>query len=175
MKRRPRRSIPAVLTAVVLLAVCVFAAVVAIQLILGQTPWISYQNISEWLHGTRWNNVVPAVAGGVAALAGLILLAAAILPGKLVVLPLDGGTGSGASRRSYRSTLRAAASAVDGVTGTKLKVKRRKVTARIRTARTSTDGLSDAIHAAIERRLAQVAPATVPAIKVRINAVRSTS
>lgn len=175
MKRRPRRSTPAVLTAVVLLAACVLVAVVAVQLILRQTPWVSYQSVAGWLHARHWNDVIPLVAGVAAVLAGLVVLSAAVLPGKLVVLPLEGETDSGASRHSYRTTLRSAVSGVDGVAGVRVRVKRRKVLARVRTARTTTEGLADAVHAAIERRLTQIGPATVPAIKVRIKATRSRS
>ena len=173
MKRRPRRSTPAVLVAVVLLAGCVLAAVVAIQLILGQTPWISFPGVAGRLRETRWSDAVPALAGGSAALVGLTLLAVAVLPGKLVVLPLKGETDSGASRHSYRSTLRAAVSRVDGVSDATVKVTRRRVSARIRTARASTEGLAEAVRAAIEGRLAQIAPATAPAVKVRIKSTRS--
>ncbi|MEA5363001.1 DUF6286 domain-containing protein [Amycolatopsis sp., V23-08] len=175
MKRRPRRSTPAALVAVVLLAGCVLAAVVAIQTIFGQAPWISYSGIADRLHATHWNDLVPVLAGVAAGVLGLVLLAAAFLPGKLVVLPLQGETDSGASRRSYRSTLRAAASDVDGVAAATLKVKRRKVIARVRTARTNVEGLPEAVRTAIERRLAQIAPATTPAVKVRVTSTRSTS
>ncbi len=174
MKRRPRRSTPAALTALVLLAVCALVAVVAIQLILGQQPWISYDSVAGWLRAQHWNDLIPAVAGGVAVLLGLILILAAVLPGKLTVLPLRGELESGASRRSYRSTLHAAASGVDGVSAAKLTLKRRKVTARVRTERTGTDGLSEAVHAAVSRRLAQITPATEPAVQVTVKATRST-
>lgn len=175
MKRRPRRSIPAALTALVLLSACVSTAVVAIQIVTGQPPWISYASVAGWLHGQHWNDVPAAVAGGVAVLLGLILILAAVLPGKLTVLPLQGEPESGASRRSYRSTLRAAASGVDGVSQVTLKLDRRTVTARVRTERTNSEGLSEAVRAALSRRLTQIAPAFEPAVKVRVKATRSTS
>jgi hypothetical protein len=175
VKRRPRRSTPATLTALVLLAACALVAVVAIQMILGETAWIRYQTVADALHNAHWNDLVPAIAGGAAALLGLVLLLAAVLPGKLTVLPLDGDLSSGASRRSYRSTLRAAASTVDGVAGAKLKVKRRKVSAKVDTARTSTDGLADAVRAAIEHRLDQITPAVRPTVKIKVHAARSAS
>jgi Family of unknown function (DUF6286) len=175
VKRRPRRSVPATITALVLLAACALVAVVAIQLILGATPWISYKSIVEALHNAHWNDLVPAIAGGVAALLGLVLLLTAALPGKLTVLPLDGDLSSGASRRSYRSTLRAAASTVDGVAGVKLKVKGRKVSAKVSTGRTSTDGLADAVGVAIEHRLDQITPAVRPTVNIKVHAARSAS
>ncbi|MEC3982533.1 DUF6286 domain-containing protein [Amycolatopsis sp. H20-H5] len=175
MKRRPRRSTPATLTAVVLLAACALVAVVAIQMIVGETPWVSYRAVADALHNAHWNDLVPAIAGGVAALLGLILLLAAILPGKLTVLPLDGDLDSGASRRSYRSTLRTAASTVDGVSGAKLTVKRRKVTTKVSTGRTNTEGLAEAVRAALEHRLDQVSPALRPKLKIKVQAARGES
>lgn len=175
MKRRPRRSVPAVLVALVVLAGCVLAATVAVQTIIGEKPWIRYDTVASALHGTRWSDPLPAIAGGVVALLGLLLLVAAIVPGRPTVLPLGGGTDSGASRRGYRSTLRAAASTVDGVSAAKLKVKRSKIVSVVTTGRTNTAGLADAVRAAIEHRLSQIGPATVPAVRVRVKATRSAS
>ncbi len=178
MKRLPRRSAPAVLTAVVLLAVCVLVATVAIQTILGHTPWVDYRTAADALNATRWNDLVPVIVGGAAAVLGLVLLLAAFLPGKPTVLPLrDDETSieSGASRRSYRSTLRTAATGVDGVSGAALSVGRRKVAAVVRTDRTNTDGLADAVRASLEHRLDQIAPAGRPELKVKIKSARSAS
>ncbi|MGW5701611.1 DUF6286 domain-containing protein [Amycolatopsis japonica] len=175
MKRRPRRSVPAVLVALVVLAGCVLAAAVAVQTIIGEKPWISYDAIASALHDLRWSDPLPAIAGGVVALLGLLLLVSAVVPGKPTVLPLEGGTDSGASRRSYRSTLRTAASTVDGVSAAKLKVKRRAIVSVVTTGRTNTAGLADAVRSAIEHRLAQIGPAAVPAVRVRVKATRSAS
>ncbi len=175
MKRRPRRSVPAVLVALVVLAGCVLAAAVAVQTIIGEKPWVSYDAVASALHGTRWSDPLPAIAGGVVALIGLLLLVSAIVPGRPTVLPLEGGLDSGAARRSYRSTLRTAASTVDGVSAAKLKVKRRGIVSVVTTGRTNTEGLADAVRAAIEHRLSQIGPATVPAVRVRVKATRSAS
>ncbi|UOZ04890.1 DUF6286 domain-containing protein [Amycolatopsis sp. WQ 127309] len=175
MKRRTRRGVPATLTAVVLLAACVVVAVVAIQMIAGATPWLSYPSVARTLHDAHWNDPVPAVAGGVSALLGVILLLAAMLPGRLTVLPLEGEVDSGASRRSYRSTLRSAASTVDGVSRARVKLRRRSISAEVTTGRTNTDGLADAVSRAIERRLDQLTPVARPAVRVRVHAARSTS
>lgn len=175
MKRRPRRSAPATLAALVILAVCVLAAAVSIQLIVGAQPWISYAAVTGWLHDRRWTDLVPAIAGGVAALLGLVLLLAAVLPGRATVLPLRGDLDSGASRRSYRSTLRVAASTVDGVSGAKLKLGGRRVKAVVTTARGNTDGLADAVRTAVEQRVGQIDPATPPAVKVRLKTSGSPS
>ncbi|WP_370964484.1 DUF6286 domain-containing protein [Amycolatopsis sp. cg9] len=172
MKRRPRRSVPAVLTAVVVLAACVLVAVVAIQTIVGERPWISFGSVASALHDLRWTDAVPAVAGGVVALLGLVLVLGAVLPGALTVLPLGGPFDAGAARGSYRSTLRAAAASVDGVSGAAVKVGARRVKVRVKTARTRPDGLADAVRAAVGHRLDQIGPATRPAVSVRVRAPR---
>lgn len=178
MKRRPRRGAPAVLTAVALLAACVLVATAAVQAILGEPALIDYRAAADSLHTTRWNDVGPLVVGCAAVVLGLVLLLAAVLPGKPTVLPLrDGETAfeSGASRRSYRSTLRAAASGVDGVSGAALSVGRRRVSAVVRTERTTTDGLADAVRASLDHRLDQIAPEDRPELKIKIKAARSES
>ncbi|TDV48744.1 DUF6286 domain-containing protein [Actinophytocola oryzae] len=181
MRRLPRRTTPAAVTAVVLLAVCVLTAISAIQLIAGQRPLVSYAAIAELAHTTRWDSPAVVVAACVVALVGLVLLVAAVLPGRPTVIPLrNGETGSdtvldsGASRRSLRSTLHAAANGVDGVTATTLTLRGKKVTAAVRTNRTTVAGLDEAVRAAIGRRLDQIAPATRPAVRVRVIATRRT-
>jgi len=159
----------------VLLAACVLVAVVAIQMLLGETPWIRYDTVTGALHDTRWSDVVTAVAGAVAVVLGLAMTLAALLPGKPTVLPLRGDPDSGASRRSYRSTLRTAASTVDGVSGATVKLKPRTVFAKVSTGRTTTDGLADAVRHAVEHRLDQIGPVVRPTVKVKIRATRSTS
>lgn len=180
MRRLPRRTIPAAVTALVLLGVCVLTAISVIQLLADQRPLISYAAIAELAHTTRWDNLAVAVGAGLVMLIGLILLIIAILPGRPTVIPLqatgtDAVLDTGASRRSLRSTLHAAANAVDGVTATRLTLRGKTVTAAVRTHRTTPEGLAEAVRAAISHRLDQISPATRPAVRVRVIAPRSTS
>jgi len=180
MRRRPRRTIPAAITALILCALCVLTAISAIQLLAGQRPLISYAALADLAHTTRWDSLAVAAAAGLVMLIGFILLLTAILPGRPTVIPLraiDTGAAldTGASRRSLRSTLHAAADAVDGVTATTLTLRRRTVTAVVRTHRTTREGLAEAVRAAISHRLDQISPATRPAVRVRVIAPRSTS
>jgi hypothetical protein len=179
MRRRPRRTFPAAVTALILLSVCVLTAISTIQLLAGQRPLISYAALADLAHTTRWDSLAVAAAAGLVMLIGLIVLLTAILPGRPTVIPLratdTAAIDAGASRRSLRSTLRAAADAVDGVTATTLTLRRRTVTAAVRTHRTTPEGLAEAVRAAISHRLDQISPATRPAVRVRVIAPRSTS
>jgi len=82
---------------------------------------------------------------------------------------------SGASRRSFRATLRAAAARVDGVDKVGLKLGRRDVRVRVTTHRTRPDGIADSVRAAVAARIDRVDPARRPAVKVRLRTSRSTS
>ncbi|WNV88448.1 DUF6286 domain-containing protein [Umezawaea sp. Da 62-37] len=166
MIRRPRRSVPATLTAIVLLAVCVATATWTVQKLIGRTPYVPLPN-------PHWNDLSVAIAGGVLAVLGLVMLMAAVLPGKPMVVPLtEDESDAGASTRSLRTTLQAAADSVDGVTATKLKVRRGKVIAKVRTNRTNTDGLDDAVRAALDQRLSQIPLVAPPSPRIRTRSAR---
>lgn len=178
MKRRPRRTLPATLTALALLAAGAVVAVVAIQLIINERPWIDYGAVATALHDTRWRDTVVLYTGIGAAVVGLILIAAAVLPGRPTVLPLSGdreNMDSGASRRSLRSTLRAAASGVDGVASAKLALGSRRARTAVRTNRTVTEGLDESVRTAVDHRLDQITPQRRPALAVRVHAPRNPS
>ncbi|ATY11932.1 hypothetical protein CU254_16785 [Amycolatopsis sp. AA4] len=175
MKRRTRRSLPASLTAAVLLAVCVLTAVAAIQRLTGHQPWLDYRAVATAVHDAHWTDLVPALISGAVAVVGLVLLWAALLPGKRRILPLTGDPDSGADSADYRSALRAAAADVDGVERAKLSTGSRKVKVRVKTARTRTDGLADAVRAAVESRLDHISPVRRPAVSVRVRASREAS
>ena len=63
MIRRPRRTVPATIVALVLLAVCVLTATAVIQSLLGQTPLVSLDQLLAVSSGQRWNSAaVVAIA-----------------------------------------------------------------------------------------------------------------
>jgi len=177
--RRPRRGIPATLTALVVLVACALIATISIQLLTGRPPLISYPTIADNLHRAQWRDLAVAVVAGVVALVGLVLLLAALVPGKAMVLPLDAadtaGTGltAGVSRRSLRSTLRIAADSVDGIASTTLRLRGNTITVVARADRTDDTGLADAVREAVGARVDQLAPAVPPTVRVRVHAARS--
>ncbi|WP_037370609.1 DUF6286 domain-containing protein [Amycolatopsis orientalis] len=175
MKRRTRRSFPASVTAVVVLAVCVLAAVAAIQRLTGHQPWLDYRAVAAAVHGAQWTDLVPALVSGAVAVLGLVLLWAALLPGKRRILPLTGTPDSGADATGYRTALRTAAAEVDGVDRAQVATGARKIKVRVKTARTRTDGLADAVRAAVESRLDRISPVRRPAVSVRVRATRESS
>lgn len=175
MIRRPRRGLPATLTALALLAASVLVATSAIQLLAGGQPVLDYAAFAEALNSTTWNDVVVAVVGALAAVLGLVLLLAVVTPGKATVLPLSDDPAdldSGVSRHSMLRDLRAAANSADGVTSAKVKLRGRKLTAKVRTDRTAANTVADSVGTALRWRLDQISPATKPALRVRITSAR---
>ncbi|KOV84525.1 DUF6286 domain-containing protein [Nocardia sp. NRRL S-836] len=172
MTRRSRRSLPAVLTALVLLAVCALVAVCAIQLAMGGTPLISYSAVADTLHGTSWAAREVLIAAAVAAAAGLVLVLVAVVPGRSRTAALDERTS--VSRRGLRNAVRAAAR-VDGVESAAVRVARSRVKAAVRTRRTNTEGLADTVRESVQRRLAEIALARTPRVVVRVKASRGAS
>ncbi|MEC3975644.1 DUF6286 domain-containing protein [Amycolatopsis sp. H20-H5] len=175
MIRRPRRSTPSALVALVLLAACAFVAVVLIQRLIGERPWLSYETAASRVHATAWQDLPVLIGGGAAVVIGLLLLFAAILPGRPTVLPLVSGADhvdTGATRTSLRTSLRGAVASVDGVSSAKVKLGRKKVVAKVGTNRTTTDGMADAVREAVGKRLDEVAPLTRPRVRVRVSSAR---
>lgn len=175
MKRRPRRGVPAALAALLVFAAGALTAIVAIQLLVDERPWVSYDWAATTLHDLRWRDTAVLIAGVVVAAVGVLVVAIAVTPGRPTVLPLrdnESEVDSGASRRGLVGTLRAAAAGVDGVAATRLRLRRRGVRATVRTNRVTTDGLDDAVRTAVERRLTEIGPATDLTVRARVATTR---
>jgi hypothetical protein len=163
------------LTALVALVLCALLATVAIQLISGRPPVLDYQSVAANLHRAQWRDLAVAITGGVVALVGLVLLLAAVIPGRAMVLPLGADETdlvAGVSRRSLLLTLRSAAGAVEGVAKVRLALRGRTIAVVAHADRTDDTGIADALRSAIQGRIEQLAPATTPTVKVRVRPAR---
>ncbi|GLZ55697.1 DUF6286 domain-containing protein [Actinomycetospora sp. NBRC 106378] len=195
MTRRPRRTLPALLVALVLLALGALAATSAIQTLLGRTPVVSLDAVPGALSGVAWESPIVLIVAGVAAVVGLVLLLAAILPGPSHVLPLTaapattaptaGGdaeawgpwSGSGVEaagwhRHDLALRLRRRAADVEGVTGATAKVRRRSVKVVARTHRGSTGDLRQAVESALSTDLDSLGLARRPRLRVSVSSTR---
>lgn len=180
MMRRPRRSVPATVLALVLLGAAVVAAIVAIRSLLGLSPLVSGQAVTTFLADRTWNDPVTITAGVIAAVIGLLLLAAAVLPGPPTVLSLSGDadgagqdhTDAGVSRRSLRSDLAATAAMADGVSRTRLRVRRRHVMTTVSTPAAATDGIPEQVRSLLSERLDEIHLARPLTVRVRASTER---
>ncbi|MBB4935239.1 hypothetical protein F4561_006133 [Lipingzhangella halophila] len=174
---RPSRSWPALLAGLVLLAGAVLIAAEIVSTLVGSPLGIiPVGAIVPVLSGTGWNH--PAVLGvsGALVLLGLILLVAALIPGRGGYLPLrtgDPALAVGLSRAGMRSALATAAREVDGVEGARVSVGRRRVRVRANTHLRAADGLREAVGDAVRERLAELAPLRPLRIRTRIKLAKA--
>jgi hypothetical protein len=180
MTRRSRRVIPASLLALAILAVCVVAIISVSQELAGQAPLVPLAALGRHVRALRLDGAVMVTAGAVAAGVGLILLGCALIPGRSETLPLsapgqEAGQGaapvSGVSRTGLRRALAATVADVDGVTAARVRVRVRRVTARVRTELDSPQALRAAVSHAVDQRLSQAGLARAPDVRVSVRRV----
>jgi hypothetical protein len=177
MIRRPRRVVPAVLVALVLLAAAVFVIWSCVDLLLGRPPLVPFDAIARRAAALHGDELLVLAAGGVVAGLGLVLLACAWLPGVPNVLTLaDVGdqTSAGVTRRSLRNAVARAAGSVDGVAKAGAKVGAGRVRATVSTPLGESGDLSERVRSAVGSRLTAIALHRAPSVKVKINRSRST-
>ncbi|WP_280426540.1 DUF6286 domain-containing protein [Nocardia carnea] len=135
MIRRSRRTLPAVLVALVVAAVCVAVIVSLAQRWAGAPEFLSYDTVARELHATTWNEWPVLVVALALLAAGALLLAAAVLPGRPRVLPLRTGDDmdAGVPTGELRALLRGAATTVDGVNSARIVLRRETVRAVVDT------------------------------------------
>ncbi|WP_069166410.1 DUF6286 domain-containing protein [Nocardia altamirensis] len=171
MKRRPRRVLPAIVVAVLVLALCVAVAVSLIQRLVGAHEFLAYDTVATDLHGMTWNEV-PVLGVGIAAMVlGFALLGLALWPGKPAVLPLaaDDGLIAGVTRGGLRTALRSTARSVDGVGSARIRLRRNAVKVSARTDRTGADGMPEAICDTLTRRVQEISPQPVRHVRAKLH------
>lgn len=176
MIRRPRRTVPATIVSLILLAVSLGVAISCIQLIAGSPPLIPFATLGEIGRDATWND--PAVLAGGAALAviGLVLLACAVLPGTPQVLALaqdNEHTDAGVDRHSLARDLTTRARRADGITSARVKVGRRVVKVVARTPLQDRSGLAEGVRDVVTDRLDDINLARRPQLRITIASDRS--
>lgn len=171
MIRRPRRTLPATLVALILLAAAVLVTVSCVQVLLGQSPLLPFTDMAAF--GATLAGASPVVLAAAAVLAslGVVLLYAALIPGAPTVLPLDAGTSgldTGVTRASLASALTDTARGVDGVDAARVQVRGRRVTATVHTPLAEPDELREQVTTALDDRLTDLAPTRTPQVRVRV-------
>ncbi len=149
------------LLAIGLLMAGLLAAAEIVLAQLGQRYWlVPHQQWSSWLGQQTWDaTILRAVLVGVGVL-GLLLLIAALRPGKpsAVALPARSGTGTvvSASRRGLEKTIAAAAQRPEGINSATADGRRRTVRVKARTGTRSKTDLEQQVTAAVSQRLTEL-------------------
>ncbi|WP_380166353.1 DUF6286 domain-containing protein [Jannaschia sp. R86511] len=177
MSRRTRRVVPAVVAGLALLALGAWAATAALGHLLGQDPTGTAGPLARALAGAPWQDPVVVAAGAVLLLLGLLALLAALLPGRRVVLALQGagatGPRAGITRTGLRRAVAAAAEDVDGVDRADATVRDGRVEVRARSGLRDVGDLRARVEQAVTDRLAAIPLARRPRVQVRTTTTRS--
>lgn len=171
MIRRPRRTVPATIVGLMLLAAAVVMAISCIQLIAGSPPLVPFSTLWELGRDTTWNDPPVLAAGGILSLIGLVLLACGLLPGRpqvLALAPGDDHTSAGISRRSLAGDLTSRARRADGITHTRVSVGARTVTVNARTLLRDRSGLAERIRVLVTERLDDINLARPARLRVTV-------
>lgn len=176
MIRRPRRTVPATLVALVILAAAVLVVITCIQVIAGRAPLIPFATIAGFAEDTAWNDPVSLVVGAGLAGIGLVLLVCALLPGRSRVVPLtedDENTQTAVTRRSLAHDLAEHVRRADGITSAGVTVGARAVRVTARTPLRDGSSIVDGVREQVETRLDDIAPDRRPRVSVAVRPDRS--
>ncbi|MET3923423.1 DUF6286 domain-containing protein [Arthrobacter sp. UYEF20] len=179
LRHRPSRAVPALILGTLLLAAgvaLVWAAVA--RLATGSWP-VFLAGPRDWLTGVTWNDPGVWAVGAAAAVVGLVLLAAALVPGRFNALrlraPADGGQVPVAGTQEIVMTRRAVAryaaahcEYVDGVSSASATATARAVHLNVTTALRETGELRGLVIAVVGERLAGAGLNPVPKITASV-------
>lgn len=170
--RMPRGSRPATALLVALLATaaCAFGAVEAISLAVNQRCLgFDVHAVTRYARTTHWTAIAVTITGASAAVLGLLVLLAGLLPSRRRVVELDTGDphlAVGIPAASLRRTLHSRITTIDGISRVRIRGRRRlTITA---TGLRDTSGLTEAIQTAATDQLDAAAPIHRPRLRVRL-------
>ncbi|GAA1303394.1 DUF6286 domain-containing protein [Planotetraspora silvatica] len=159
---RPRRAIPAAISALALLAAGIVTAVETISALAGHpATLVPYQQVAAWAQTTTWQDKQALTSAGITAVLGLLLLLFALVAGRPRLLALrttDPDLVAGMRPRTLSKILAATASQTDGVRNARTKIRGRQVRVNATTDLRDTLGVQQRVHAAVEHEIGKLAP-----------------
>lgn len=174
LDHRPARTAPVVVLSLVLIALGALGVWALGGLVLdGAWPTAAGSSVDD-LGALRLDSTPVLVAGCVLAVLGLLMLLGAVLPGRRSRLPLledDVAGGTVISRRDLAGRVRERTEQVDGVQGTQVDVGPRTLTVRARTVVDDADAVEARVLEAAQAAVAELRPATMPSIRVRMRRI----
>lgn len=173
---RPRRVVPAFAVAVPVTAAGVLVAVQIASARMGHPalPPAAIGHAVRFLRATRWSDPAALGVSAGAALAGLLLVLASVLPGRGRTVALSGDDPlfiAGLTRRGLRAVLRAAVFTVPGITDARIRLRGRlrpRAVVRAATWYRNPHSLRDQIADAARARLVRIDPVRPPKVVVRV-------
>lgn len=159
---RPRRSWPAVITGLLVLALAVVSAAEVIAALSGSPlRLIPVGAATEYATTATWSEPSVQIASAVLAFIGLALIVLALVPGKgrwMALRTDDPALVVGLTRSALRRAVASAAHGVGGVDGVNVSVRGNRMKVHVTTGLRDSEGLPAEVTAAVQRRLEELAP-----------------
>lgn len=171
MTRLSRRTVPALVVALLLLAASVVVGVSCVQTIAGVPPLLAFDTLGRTAAASTLADPGVLAAGALSVLLGTALLLCALLPGAPQVLPLaahEGGAVAGVTRSGLGRDLAAHARRADGMTTARVSISARTIRVTAGTPLRDHTGLADKVRTVVDTRLAEVELARVPRLRVHV-------
>lgn len=172
---RPRRMVPATIVAAVIFVVAALAAAGIVAGLVGrQIALLHVEAITSWLARTPWSSPIVLAAGAVLGVLGLVLIVAALVPGRPRVVALSTGRPDvlmGITRKGLRCVAATAAADVDGVERARAKARGRRIRVKITTplrARADASAVGEHVRTAVSEALDQLDLTHRAKVKVRV-------
>ncbi|MEU7989043.1 DUF6286 domain-containing protein [Streptosporangium canum] len=168
---RPRRVVPAVITAALMTVIGALVAVETISALLGRpVRWVPYDRMLGWASSTPWSDPWVMLGASVVTALGLLLVLLALVPGRPRFIPARTGDPDlviGVQRRGFTRSLAHAARQVQGVDHARVRLHGTTAQVTAGSHLRDTTGLAEAVRLAVADRIAALAP--VDDYPVRVN------
>lgn len=170
---RPRRTIPAIVTAAALATAAILIATEVIAALLFHHPAnvLPVAHLVRLGRDTHWDDPLALTVSGVVAALGLLLFLLALWPGHRRVIALacdDPDVVMGITALGLRRQIAQAAQSVDGITRARITVGQRRIQIYAVSPFRDTRGLAEQVHHAVTERLDQLAPLRLPRLRITV-------
>ncbi|MEO3813691.1 DUF6286 domain-containing protein [Sphaerisporangium sp. B11E5] len=168
---RPRRTVPAVVAAVLLAAAGILTLVQAVASTPGSPVRVAgLDRAVDWVTA-RWVDPATVAASALALLVGLVLLWCGLSPGRPRLVPLaspDPHSAVGITKGAMRRHMAAVADDVDGVSRARVRLGRRRMDVSVSTPLREPGDLRERVAGAVEHHLEELAPLRRPKVRVAV-------
>ncbi|MEU4409558.1 DUF6286 domain-containing protein [Streptosporangium sp. NPDC023963] len=169
---RPRRVVPAVITAILMTLLGLLVALEVISALLGRPlRLVPYDRILSWATSTPWNDPRLMTGAGLAGLLGLLLVLLALVPGRPTLIPVrtgDRDLAIGMQRRGFTRSLAHAAEQVQGIEHARVRLRGKAVHVAADSGMRDTRGLADAVREAVNLRITALSPVWKYPVRVHL-------
>ncbi|MFF0307977.1 DUF6286 domain-containing protein [Streptosporangium sp. NPDC004379] len=164
--------VPAVVTAVLMLAVGGLVAAEIISALLGMPlRVVPYDRMLAWASSTPWRSPQALGAATLLTALGLLLILLALIPGRPGTVPVRTGDPDlivGVRRRGFTGALAHAADRVPGVEHSRVRLAGRTARVTARTTLRDASGLPEAVRQAVHARIEELSPVHDHPVTVRL-------